>query len=123
MFKGVFKNLTAERRRDRLSKAYRALINKEARMGGKLFGPVPATARREFFCLDAHTWVWHEEWVDSRGQRQIITTRYDVRPSGILKAQNNQYYQEVEPEEAQNLLKAARQYVAQARKDIYNSVY
>jgi hypothetical protein len=46
---------------------YRKLIRREAKIGGTIFGPVPAGHRREFFCLDEHSWVWHEEWIDKAG--------------------------------------------------------
>ena len=69
------------------AEAYRRAIREEAKVGGKVFGPVPEGVRREFFCLDERTWVWHEEWTDENGKPQIRTTRYDVRPHGIFKAQ------------------------------------
>lgn len=43
------------------AEAYREAIQEEAKVGAKVFGPVPAGVRREFFCLDERTWVWHEE--------------------------------------------------------------
>ena len=39
----------------------RQLIELESEIGRELFGPIPAGHQRDFFCLDAHTWVWHEE--------------------------------------------------------------
>lgn len=93
------------------ARAYREAIREEAKIGGSLFGPVPEGSRREFFCLDEHTWVWHEEWTDANGLRQTRTTRYDVRPQGILKAQDGQPYQRLSFEEANRLLQAAGRYV------------
>lgn len=90
--------------------AYREAIREEAKVGGKLFGPVPSGTRREFFCLDEHTWVWHEEWTDEKGQLRYCTTRYDIRPTGIIKAQDGQPYQEVSLEETIRLLYAIRKY-------------
>jgi hypothetical protein len=81
-----------------------------ARMGGTLFGPVPKGSRREFFCLDEHTWVWHEEWTDARKLHHARTTRYDIRPHGIFKAQDGMPYQPLSPEEAHRLYSAMRQY-------------
>jgi len=75
-----------------------------------LFGPVSKGGRREFFCLDEHTWVWHEEWTDSKKVHHTRTTRYDIRPHGIFKAQDGQPYQPVTQEEAYHLYAAARQY-------------
>ena len=89
----------------------KALIHHEAKIGGKLFGPVPADVRREFFCLDQHTWVWHEEWTDAKTRkRQIMTTRYDVRPDGILKSQGGQSYRKLRGQEAINFRKAVDNY-------------
>ena len=87
----------------------RGLIRQEARLGGELFGQVPAGHRREFFCLDRHTWVWHEEWQDQAGHH-VMTTRYDIRPNGILKVQGNSGYQPLSADEARNLYRATKLY-------------
>jgi hypothetical protein len=94
----------------RKAEVYRELIRQEAKIGGQLFGPIPEGRRREFFCLDEHTWVWHEEWTDAKGVRRSLTTRYDVRPNGILKAQDGQPYQPLGREEALRLLHATYRY-------------
>jgi hypothetical protein len=94
---------------ERRADAYRALMHWTAEVGGNLFGTVPKGTRREFFCLDPNTWVWHEEWSDSDG-RHTMTTRYDVRPSGIVKSQGNNVYQLVNHEEARNLYSAIQLY-------------
>ena len=52
----------------------------------------------------------HEEWNDERGAHQVRTTRYDVRPHGIFKAQDGQPYRPVSIEEANRLCNAAREY-------------
>lgn len=88
----------------------RRLIAKEGEIGGKLFGPIPEGHRREFFCLDEHTWVWHEEWIDQTRQARSVTTRYEVRPSGVLKAQDGQAYQRLSLPEARNLYQATQIY-------------
>lgn len=102
-------------REQRRANAYRQLLREEARMGGQLFGPVPAGRRREFFCLDRYTWVWHEEWTDAQGKEHVVTTRYDIRPQGILKSQGHNSYQLVQGAELRNLYQAARLY----RDNIY----
>ena len=89
---------------------HRDLLRDAARMGGTLFGPIPPTGRREFFCLDEHTWVWHEEWTDASNIRHARTTRYDVRPHGIFKAQDGMPYQPLTNEEAERLYMAAYHY-------------
>ena len=90
--------------------AYREAIREEAKIGGTVFGDVPSDVRREFFCLDEHTWVWHEEWKDTDSKHQVRTTRYDMRPHGIFKAQDGQPYRPVSREEARRLLKAIHKY-------------
>ena len=86
------------------------MIRREAKVGGQLFGPIPSGHQREFFCLDEHTWVWHEAWIDEKGKRQSVTTRYEMRPDGVLKAQNNRAYQTISRQEATNLKHAIRLY-------------
>jgi hypothetical protein len=87
----------------------RKLIRRESEIGGQLFGPVPKGRRRDFFCLDEHTWVWHETW-DHDGQQRSVTTRYEVRPNGVLKVQNGQGYQRLSRDEARNLYQATELY-------------
>lgn len=102
----VVRQIRTQRRERRRSEAHRAILHYEARLGGELFGPVAKGNRREFFCLDERTWVWHEEWTDTSGHRHVMTTRYDVRPNGVVKSQGNQSYQALTKEEAQNLYHA-----------------
>jgi len=104
---------------DKRAELYREIIRNEAKVGGKLFGPVATGGRREFFCLNESTWVWHEEWTDHNGQRQTMTTRYDVRPNGVLKAQNNQTYQYVTLEEAKRLYHAVSVYNQRVDAELY----
>ena len=98
---------------------YRQLIKKEAALGGQLFGDVSAGRTREFFCLDKNTWIWHEEWSDQVGKRQSKTTRYDVRPDVILKAQNNGTYHAVDKQEARHLIQAAKLYHDRVLSEVY----
>lgn len=122
---GLLKTLlgakSARRHEDREAELYRALIRREARIGGELFGPVPEGVRREFFCLDEHTWIWHEEWTDEQGKRQIRTTRYDIRPNGILKAQGDSGYQRISQSEAERFRQAANEYNNRIRNELYAS--
>ena len=89
---------------------YKDIIHFEAKIGGTLFGPVPPKHRREFFCLDENTWVWHEEWTDNLGRRQSVTTRYDVRPHGIFKIQGDLPHRRLSDEELQNFYQAVSLY-------------
>lgn len=119
ILKKIIANKSAQRHEEREAELYRALIRREAKIGGEVFGPIPAGTRREFFCLDERTWIWHEEWVDAHGVRQVRTTRYDIRPNGILKAQDGQNYQPVSPDEALRLREAAKTYNARIRNELY----
>ena len=102
--------MKAQKQAQRRAEIQRSLLHFEGRLGGELFGPVPNGTRREFFCLDRHTWVWHEEWTDDHGQRRAVTTRYDVRPSGVLKSQGGTSYQKITGAEARNFYKAVELY-------------
>lgn len=97
----------------------RQLINREAEIGGKLFGPVPEGHQRHFFCLDAHTWVWHEGWRDPSGRNVLITTRYEINGDQILKVQDGQPYQQISLPEARRLLTAVREYSRRIKSEIY----
>src|ERR1039458_4661261 len=107
----LLSSMKSQRQADRQAQLYRELIHREAKIGGELFGEVSSEQRREFFCLDKHTWVWHEEWTEPQtGKRHIVTTRYDVRPNVILKAQDGQGYRYIGLQEARNLYQAVRLY-------------
>ncbi|HSX27386.1 MAG TPA: hypothetical protein VLG25_01245 [Patescibacteria group bacterium] len=121
MIKKLLDGMAAQRREQRRAELMRKLIRHEAKIGGELFGEVPEGNRREFFCLDEHTWVWHEEWVDKSGQRQNQITRYDVRPDTILKSQNG-HIKEVTKEEADRLVEASKLYQQRIRAELYSFV-
>jgi hypothetical protein len=95
---------------ERRAEIERELIRREAEIGGQLFGPIPKGHQRQFFCLDEHTWVWHEAWKDKKGRNKSITTRYDVRPNGVLKLQDGKVYQRLSRDEALNLYRTAQLY-------------
>ncbi|MGH7236907.1 MAG: hypothetical protein ACREGF_00010 [Candidatus Saccharimonadales bacterium] len=117
---GLFSQLRPQKSHDHSQgQYYRQLIQREAIIGGQLFGRVAEGGRREFFCLDEHTWVWHEEWTDNSGKRRIVTTRYDVRPNGVLKAQDGQGYQYINIDEARNLFQAVGLYKQRVSSEVY----
>lgn len=98
----------------------RELIELEAEIGRNLFGPIPADHRREFFCLDSHTWVWYEEWIDvDTGKKKAITTRYEVHENGILKVQDGNNYRFIDGEELNNFGVLVRLYYEQTMRGIY----
>lgn len=94
---------------EREAEVYKSIIHWEGKIGGQLFGPVNEGRRREFFCLDKDTWVWHEEWTDKTG-RHAMTTRYDIRGGKIVKSQGSNNYQALSGEELDNFLQAITLY-------------
>lgn len=98
----------------------RELLQLESEIGSKLFGEVPAGHRREFFCLDAKTWIWYEEWKDqTTGKVANSTVRYEVHEKGVLKVQEGARYSFIEGEELDNLVTAATMYYEQVARHVY----
>lgn len=98
----------------------RDLIRLESKIGRELFGPVPHGNRREFFCLDEHTWIWHEEWTDAAtGKPAQLTTRYEIHENGILKVQDGRPYTFVEGQELEYLTLAIKLYSERVAKEVY----
>jgi hypothetical protein len=98
----------------------RELIRLESNIGRDLFGAIPAGHRREFFCLDPHTWIWYEEWIDPITKKASnLTTRYEVHPNGILKVQDGKPYHFIEGVELQNLSMATQLYRERVMRDVY----
>lgn len=120
MIQKLLNGISGQRAQNREAELYRNLIRHEAKIGGNVFGPVPVGHRREFFCLDQHTWVWHEEWTDKNGQQHIRTTRYDVRPDGLLKSQGGSY-QKASNEETIRFKKAVQIYVDRLNAEMYSN--
>jgi hypothetical protein len=119
MITKLFGSAIAQKRAEKWAREYRDLISQEAAIGGLLFGPVPKGGRREFFCLDPNTWVWHEEWTDQNGKRHAVTTRYDVRPKGVYKAQDGQPYQPLVGQEASYFFQATKLYNKRVKAELY----
>jgi hypothetical protein len=113
MLKKLLSVIIPDNQQARNTQIHREVLRDAARMGGTLFGPVPKGNRREFFCLDRQTWVWHEEWTDASNIRHARTTRYDIRPHGIFKAQDGMPYQPLSAEESHRLYMAAYNYQQQ----------
>lgn len=121
MLQRLINSVLGDRTEQRKADLYRNLIRREAQIGGTVFGPVPEGVRREFFCLDRHTWVWHEEWRDEEGQQHMRTTRYDVRPNGVIKSQNGMY-QSLSDTEAVNLRDAIQLYYQRVTEQMYPGI-
>ena len=92
-------------------KLHNSILEKESQIGGRLFGKIPDGHSRSFFCLDRHTWVWHEEKLDKNQQKHVLTTYYHVRPNVILKSHGDQNYKPLSKEELANFLQASQIYL------------
>lgn len=97
----------------------RDLIRLESEIGSTLFGPLPKGRRREFFCLDATTWIWHEEWIDENRQHHVSTTKYEVQSQGILKVSENSRYSYLEGQEFEHFIAAINMYYERVSREIY----
>lgn len=97
----------------------RELIQLESQIGRELFGPIPAGHRREFFNLDEATWIWYEEFHDEAGLKHTITTRYEIKDSQVLKAQDGKEYEFIEGDELHNLTLAIQAYYERVMREVY----
>lgn len=100
----------------------RELLEKESKIGARIFGPLPNGGRREFFCLDETSWIWYEEWRDEKGQKQKTTVRYEVQDVGILKIQEGGRYSYLEGVELDNFVAAAKAYHNQVLGLMYRPI-
>ena len=99
----------------------RDLISLESEIGATLFGPVAKGRRREFFCLDATTWIWHEEWIDEHRKHQVSTVRYEIQPDdNVLKVSPGARYSYLEGDELKNLTAAIQMYYERVAREIYH---
>lgn len=98
----------------------RDLIRRESIVGSRLFGIVRPGHRREFFCLDETTWVWHEEWLDSKNRKKVATTRYELHGRSVIKYQTDQQPAVVYGEELSNLADAIKNYYYEVADKVYN---
>lgn len=119
MLKKVLQVAGLQPEEQRKATLLRRLMRREAEIGGKLFGPVSKGGSRQFFCLDENTWIWHEEWLDKSGKSHARTTRYEVRPNGIVKAQDGQAYQLLSKREAAHLADAVQAYEKRVKRELY----
>lgn len=99
----------------------RRLIRFESSIGRDLFGKIPAGHDREFFCLDAGTWVWHESWKDSSGKELKLSAHYKVKPSGIVKSLNGGPFKPITEKEKVHLLSAIKSYISKVSES-YNKM-
>ena len=98
----------------------RELLKLESEIGATLFGPIPEGHRREFFCLDEKTWIWHEEWTSGKGKQMTNTVRYEINEHGVLKVQEGARYSYLEGDELRNFGIALRMYYEQVARGVYS---
>jgi hypothetical protein len=119
----LLKSIMGQSAEARRANAQRVVLRHLAKLGGTVFGPVDKGRRREFFCLDARTWVWHEEWTDKNGGHHALTTRYDVYPNAVLKSQGTNSYQHLSGAELRNFKNAVRVYQGLAHRELDHLVH
>lgn len=101
----------------------RELIEAESAIGRTLFGPMPRhVVRRDFFNLDASTWIWHEVTRNDTGGMEEKTTRYEIQPRGILKIQAGPRYSYLEGAELRNFTLAVKAYYERVTTTIYKQI-
>lgn len=114
----ILKLSRAERKTTRIST--RELIQQESDVSRGIFGNLPSNvARREFFNLDPDTWIWHEEIRDSFGSKKEMTTRYELKPRGVLKVQPGPHYSYLDGQELINFYNAVNSYYECVSKEMY----
>jgi hypothetical protein len=95
----------------------RDLIHSESKIGRELFGPIPRGVKREFFCLDESTWVWHEE------KNGIVNvTRYVIKPTEIIKSVDGGNYHRLSIVEAERFCKAVALYSDRVNDELYGQL-
>lgn len=95
------------------------LMRKELEVTRGMFGALSEGTKRDFFCLDEHTWIWYEEWIDEQGRRRQMTTRYMVRPGEVVKSQNGGAYKRLSDKELLSFQSAAQTYSSTIKQRLY----
>ena len=96
------------------------LINAESKLGGTLFGPIPAGHRREFFRYRHNVWVYHESWVQA-GRKMESTITNKVRENGVFKCPLGGEYVKITDAELANFRKATTEYLKLIKKNLYGN--
>ena len=100
-------------------KIEREMIAKEAVVGATVLGQAPAGHTRQFFCLDNHTWIWNEQWIDTHGKQRSHQVQYDVRPDVILKRINGGSPLKLGDQELINFDQAVSRYYHEVATKVY----
>jgi len=95
------------------------LMRKELEATRGMFGALKNGTKRDFFCLDQHTWIWYEEWIDEQGRRRQMTTRYMIRPNEVVKSQNGGAYKRLSIKELLSFQAAIKTYSSTVKQRLY----
>jgi hypothetical protein len=95
----------------------RDLIRRESEIGRNIFGKIPKGTKRDFFCLDENTWIWHEE---TDGVTKV--TRYMIKPTEIIKSVNGGHYERISAVEAENFYNATKLYAQRVENSLYKNL-
>lgn len=96
------------------------LINAESALGRTIFGPIPEGHQREFFVAQKNVWLYHENWVDDKGDFRETNIRYEVRPTGVYKKFNGENYKRLDGDELDNFCKAVKTYANLVKQKLYS---
>ena len=94
------------------------LLEREAEIGGTLFGEMPVGHVRRFVVLDEKTIVWLEQ-AEPNGNN--VTTRYEIYTDPIVKIQDGQPTVNVGEDESVTLLRAMRWYHYLVTTQLYSA--
>lgn len=94
------------------------LIQRESEVGSTVFGFVAPNRSRQFFNLDANTWIWYEAWEDHKG-KHAVTTRYEIHGDNVLKIQDDRPAELVRGGELENLYQATKAYYYKVAAEVY----
>lgn len=117
--KKVYGTVPAFTANQQYSKLEKQLINHEAAIGARILGPAPDGRQRQFFCMDSHTWIWHETWRDEKGRVRTQHVQYDVRHDSILKRINGGSPRRVVGQELHNFDAAVSRYYHEVASEVY----
>ena len=105
---------------DKASETQQMLLQKESEIGARVFGLVKPEQQRSFFCLDRHTWMWYESWLDAATRQPVAQTmRYEVSSAGVAKSSQVVRYQVLEGRELENFYNAVKVYSLLVQQQLY----
>lgn len=112
----VLPQFAAQKKRAKI----RELIRRESKIGATVFGVIPKGHQRDFFCLDARTWVWIEQWFDHEAKTEkSMHVQYEFQPRGVLKTVDGIAVGFVQAAELAHLLEAIYTYERRVYQEVY----